>query len=327
MIIVKTPLRISFAGGGSDLPQFYSRSMGATISTTINKYVYVCVKGNFSDVIRLSYSKTEIVDHVDELEHEIVKAALRKLSLSKGLEIVTMADIPSKGTGLGSSSSFTVALLQGLYAYKGMLVSQEDLASQACQIEIDILGKPIGKQDQYIASYGGLRFMEYLPNGVKVNYVIAKPDFINSLEQRFLMFYTGITRDANNILEDQAKGLDEQIKFNNTKKMVELAYEMKKVIEAGDLTAFGNLLHQGWMLKKTLSHGISNNEIDVMYDLAMKNGAQGGKLLGAGGGGFLLVMAEPGKQNDIIKALNNYKLEKLKFDNEGSKILFINKNI
>jgi len=326
MIITKTPLRISFAGGGSDISEFYQQQIGATISIAIDKYIYVCVKANFNECIRLSYSKTEIVDHVDQLEHDLVKACLKMLNIDGGLEIVTMADIPSKGTGLGSSSSFTVGLLLALHTFKGEVISAQELADEACRVEIEILKKPIGKQDQFIASYGGFRFMEYQPTGqVKVNYVLAKEADYKVIENNLLLFYTGITRDADSILLEQVSGYkDSQISIDNTTRMVDLSYQLRESIERGQLNNFGNLLNQGWQLKKTLANKISNNQIDEMYQLAMDAGASGGKLLGAGGGGFLLVYAEPEKQDRVIKVLAGYKHLKIKIDFEGAKILFIN---
>ncbi len=329
MIIVKTPLRISFAGGGSDIPQFYLTHGGATLSTAINKYVYVMVSKHFDDNrIRVSYSKTEIVPHRDALEHTRVKAGMEHLGLESGLEIVTMADIPSQGTGLGSSSSFTVGLLKALHAYRGQTVSEQQLAEEACHVEITMLGEPIGKQDQFIASYGGLRFIQYLPGGhVQVDYVVMPPAALERLEGSLLLFYTGIQRSANGILKKQVDGLTDAKKIENLKQMTEFARAMKKDLEQGKLDDFGRMLHEGWELKKTLAEGITNPEIEDMYKTARAHGALGGKLLGAGGGGFLLVYAPLEKHQAIKQALSNYREMKVRFDPEGSKILFINKNL
>jgi len=326
MIIVKTPLRISFIGGGSDIPAFYKQFPGATISTTINKYIYICINKKFDNRIRASYSVTEIVNHVNQLKHTRIKECMKYTGVDKGIEIVTIADVPSKGTGLGSSSSLTVGLLKAMYAYKGQTISEEELADQACQIEINKLHEPIGKQDQYIAGYGGFRFIEYLPNDkVTVNYVICKPETLEKIQNSIMLFYTGITRSTNDILHHQIKGYSQNHKLENAKKMVSLAYELKKQVEKNNVNNFGQLLHEAWILKKTLAYNISQPKIDEMYEIARKNGALGGKLLGAGGGGFLMVFAPLKKQEKIRRALRRYYEMKISFEPEGCKILFMKK--
>lgn len=327
MIIVQSPLRISFIGGGSDIPQFYHRSLGATLSTTINKYIYVCINPKFDNKIRASYSITEIVGNVNQLKHTRIKACMKHTGAIKGIEIVTIADIPSRGTGLGSSSSLTVGLLKALNAYQGKTISENELAKQACFIEINKLREPIGKQDQYIAAFGGFRFIEYLPNdSVKVNYLQVSQNTIAKLEKTVLLFYTGIDRSTKTILKNQVNNLTKKINIDSTKKMVELAFELKKQLEKGNIKSFGQLLHQAWLIKKTLATNISNGLIDNMYKTAMDNGATGGKLLGAGGGGFLLVVADPSKHKQIKISLNKYQVTNINFEQEGCKILFMNKN-
>jgi D-glycero-alpha-D-manno-heptose-7-phosphate kinase len=328
MIIVKTPFRISFAGGGSDIPAFYQNYPGATLSTTINKYVYVCINKNFHDQVRLSYLKTEIVEHYKDLDHTRARECLHEMGMETGLEIVTMADIPSKGTGLGSSSSFTVGLLKALHAYQGNTIDEKSLAELACKIEIDNLQEPIGKQDQYIASFGGMKFIQYSPQGdVTVDYVMSNPQTLAELESSIMLFYTGIQRSTNGILKQQVEGYSSPANIETVKKMVELAHALRRELESGHLDQFGQILHESWLLKKSLSSSVSDSEIDSMYNSARAAGALGGKLLGAGGGGFLMVIAPPERQNAVREALSNYRYMNVKFEHEGSKILFINKNI
>ena len=328
MIITQTPFRISFIGGGSDIPQFYRHSPGATISTAINKYVYVCLSKNFyENLIRLSYSKTEIVEDLNKLEHTRVRACLEKFGIKNGIEIVTIADIPSKGTGLGSSSSFTVGLLNALYAYKGETAGKELIANDACKVEIETLKQPIGKQDQYIASFGGFKFIEYLSNDkIVVNDILCKQETLFHIQESILLFFTGITRSSDSILKNQIIGYKKVDKFKEMQKMVKLAHELRKDIENNNLNSFGNILHEGWLIKKTLADGISNPEIDEMYNIARMNGALGGKLLGAGGGGFLLVYASPKNHEAIRQGLNKYKEVKISFEPDGTKIFFKNIN-
>jgi D-glycero-alpha-D-manno-heptose-7-phosphate kinase len=315
-------------GGGSDIPQFYRKSRGATLSTAIDKYVYVCLNKKFDQKIRVSYSQTEIVDKVNRLEHTRARECMKFTGVDKGIEIVTIADIPSRGTGLGSSSSFTVGLLNALYAYKGEKVDEERLADEACQIEINRLKEPIGKQDQYIASYGGMKFMEYSKNGkVSVNTVKCSRDTAKKIEDSLLLFYTGITRKTTGLLKDQISGYREKQKFQNTEKMVDLAYELKKDLENNDASRLGEMLDEAWLLKKSLNENISNGEIDTMYDLAKKNGATGGKILGAGGGGFLMVYAPKEYHDKIKRALKKYREMNINFEGEGSRVLFTHNHL
>ena len=324
MIISKTPLRLSFFGGGSDLPAFYQENRAAVLSTSIDKYVYVTVNKKFDDEIRVSYSKTEEVKNVSELQHQLVRAALNYTKTFGGVEITTVADIPSRGTGLGSSSSFTVALLHALYAFKGKYVSQKTLAEQACEIEIDICHEPIGKQDQYAAAFGGLKFYEFENDGsVKASPIICSPYIISQIQDHILMLYTGITRSASGILKEQKEVLkSDEIKKNTMTRMVDIAYELRKELETNNINSFGEALHEAWMLKRSLTSEISNDLIDGWYLKARENGAVGGKILGAGAGGFLALFAPPAKHQAICHVLPELKRVPVAFDRQGSQIIF-----
>ena len=315
-------------GGGSDIPQFYGKSPGATLSTAIDKYVYICLNKKFDGKIRMGYSQTELVDTVNQLQHTRAKACMKHAGVNKGIEIVTVADIPSQGTGLGSSSSFTVGLLKALYAYRGKTISEEQLADEACRIEINRLKEPIGKQDQYIASYGGMKFMEYNPSGrISVSPVICSAKTLKEMEESILLFYTGITRQTGNLLKNQIAGLSDKQKFQNTAQMVKMAHELKKMIERNRIGEIGEMLDEAWLLKKSLNGEISNGEIDEMYRAAKKNGAKGGKILGAGGGGFLMIYAPKQNHEKIKSALKKYKEMPVHFEPEGSKVIFVRKEL
>ncbi|MDO8513845.1 MAG: GHMP kinase [bacterium] len=325
MIIAKTPIRISFAGGGSDLHSFYKNQLGAVVSTTIDKYIFVTVNKNFDAGVKLKYSKSEDVKKVTQLKHNRAKAILNYLKLDGGLEISSLADIPSKGTGLGSSSSFTVALLHALHTYKQEYASPEQLAQEACRIEIDILKEPIGKQDQYAAAYGGLNFIQFNPDkSVFVDPIICKQETILKLEGNLLILFTGITRSASSILSSQKKNMETETKKTQImKKMVALARDLKNELQKNNVEVFGQILHENWLLKKEMASGISNDKIDYWYNKAMKAGATGGKLLGAGGGGFLLFYAPKEKHDAIKRSLKSLRPLDFKFDYQGSKIIFI----
>jgi D-glycero-alpha-D-manno-heptose-7-phosphate kinase len=328
MIISRTPLRMSFVGGGSDLPGFYREFGGAVLSTSINKYIYVNVNQKFDQGIRIAYSKTEEVVNVTEIEHKLVRECLKFLELSGGLEITTIADIPSKGTGLGSSSSFTIALLHALNAYQGKYISNEQLAKDCCKIEIDFCREPIGKQDQFAAALGGFNLLEFKSNEkVIVTPVIASADIIKNIESNLLLLYTGITRSASELLLKQSQGLkNNKQKKINLQRMVDLVYILYKEIQNSNITAFGEIMHENWQLKKSLEDNISNTQIDLWYDIARKNGAIGGKILGAGAGGFLLLYAPKDKHNAICESLKELKQIDFSFENEGSKIIYYNPN-
>lgn len=323
MIISRTPLRISFAGGGTDLKVFYERYGGCVISTAIDKYLYVTVNRKFDDEIRISYSKTEIVDDVDLIQHGIVRESLKFVGIRNGIEITTIADVPGKGSGLGSSSSLTVGLLNALNAYNGKHISKDDLASDACDVEIDILESPIGKQDQYIASFGGLEFITFNKDGtVHVDPVICSPDTRKEFSERMLLFYLGKGRESNVILSDQKKKSLGNAEI--LKKMKEHAHEIRRCLQKDDVDPIGEILDETWKLKKTLAKGVSDKEIDAIYRKARSAGATGGKVTGAGGGGFMLLYCPIDSQKRVRRALPLKEMP-FSFEPEGSKIIFYGK--
>ena len=322
MIISKTPLRISFVGGGTDLPSFYKKKdYGAVLNTTIDKYVYVIIKERFDDFIYINWTKKEIVKTPDDIEHDLVRETMKKAGIKKGVEITTLADIPSEGSGLGSSSSLTVGLLNAFYAFKGILVSAEKLAREACEIEIDIIGKPIGKQDQYAASFGGINeILFFKDESVKVNKIEFPNDKLRVLGSNLLLFYTGTTRKANNILRKQKERTDIILKI-----LVEMRNQvcvLKKHFENGENDILGQLLKKGWAMKKSLLSTITNYQINEMYERALKMGATGGKICGAGGGGFLLLYVPREKQNSVREALKKYRELPFMIEKYGSRIVF-----
>lgn len=325
MIISRTPLRISFAGGGSDLPAFYRYEPGAVLSTSINKYIYITVNRKFDNRIRASYSITEIVDHVDELRHELIREALKLVTPRCGIEITSISDIPSQGTGLGSSSTYTVGLLNSLYAHYGQHIGAERLAREACFIEMERCKKPIGKQDQYIAAYGGLQFIRFnTDDTVFVDPVICRSETKQKLQQSLLMFYTGLTRSADAILREQSANTENDGKSRQVlRRMTQLAYQLRDALHQNDLEGFGAILHEGWLEKKKLASGISNPEIDEWYEIARRNGAVGGKVLGAGGGGFLLLCAPPERHPDLCRALPQLRPIPFQLEPQGSKIIYV----
>ncbi len=325
MIISRTPLRMSFVGGGSDLPSYYREHGGAVLSTAIDKYVYVSVNQKFDGGIRLAYSKTEEVVRLEDIEHRLLKSSFELLGIRGGVEITTTADIPSRGTGLGSSSSFTVGLLQVMHAYLGRHISARALAELSCDVEINRCGEPIGKQDQYAAAFGGLNLIEFNPDdSVHVNPVIMQRDVRNLIEDRIVVFYTGITRSASEILKQQtADTADSPTHKKALKRMVELAYSMRDELSNGHVDSFGHLLDENWELKKTLTKGISTAAIDGWYEAAKGAGAIGGKLLGAGSGGFLMFYAPVERHDDIANAVGLRRV-RFRFEPEGSRILFYN---
>lgn len=322
MIITKTPFRVSFCGGGSDMADFYREHGGCVLSTSINKYMYISIHPYFNEnQTALKYSQNEIVNDVSQIKHRIMKQVLTDMDVS-GVEIVSTADVPS-GTGLGSSSAFTVGLLHTLNCYKGKYVSQEKLAEEACKVEIEKLGSPIGKQDQYAAACGGLNMITFHQNDmVTVEPVIMNKDTYHALEDNLVMFYTGITHDANQILAEQKQNISKTDKTNNLLQMCGLAKEMKASLERNDTSEFGRILNEGWLLKRQLASGISGQIIDAMYEKAMKNGAVGGKLLGAGGGGFLLFYCEKEKQPALEAAMGLKRFD-FRFEFDGTSVVYI----
>ena len=322
MIITKTPFRISFCGGGSDLPSFYEKYGGCVLSTTINKYMYISIHPYFDpNLTSLKYSKNEVVEDISKIEHKIINCVLNLEKVS-GVEITSTADIP-QGTGLGSSSSFTVGLLHTIACYKSKYISKTILAKMACEVEINRLGSPIGKQDQYAVALGGLNFIRFNKDGsVSYSPIITKRETFIQLQENLLLFYLGTSRSANSILSEQDKNMYMYEKAKNLVKMCELAESMKDALENNDLTCFGEILNENWKLKKQLASGISNENIDKSYNIALENGALGGKLLGAGGGGFLLLYCEKNKQEDLKKALNLKNME-FRFEHDGTSVVFL----
>jgi D-glycero-alpha-D-manno-heptose-7-phosphate kinase len=324
MIISRTPLRMSFVGGGSDLPSFYRENGGAVVSTAIDKYVYVNINKKFDHGIRIAYSKTEEVDRVDQIDHRLVRAAMQFLDLKGGVEITTIADIPSRGTGLGSSSTFTVGLLHVLNAFKGQYVSSEQLGRDSSHIEIDLCGEPIGKQDQYAAAFGGLNLIEFKPDdSVVVSPIICNRRTVSALESGILLFYTGIVRSASTLLRQQTAELSSSSdKRRSMKRMVELAYDLREELHKNNVSAFGEILHENWILKRNMTHGVSTPEIDEWYRIARNAGATGGKILGAGAGGFLMLFADREKHDEIAAALPTLRRIPMGFEPLGSRIIF-----
>jgi D-glycero-alpha-D-manno-heptose-7-phosphate kinase len=324
MIVSRTPLRMSFVGGGSDLPGYYRRHGGAVLSTSIDQYIYVNVNRKFDDGIRIAYSKTEEVAHIAEVEHRLVRATMEMLSLSSGIEITTIADIPARGTGLGSSSSFTVGLLHALRTYLGMSVDAAELGRASCEVEIDRCGEPIGKQDQFAAAFGGLNLIVFNPDDtVDVQPVTIPQATRDALSSRMLCFYTNKVRSASAILKHQ----NDQVEADHNKqralgRMVELAYVLRDELMAGNIEAFGPILHENWELKKSLSDKVSSSDIDACYTAARQAGAQGGKLLGAGAGGFLMFDAPPERHDAIAQALGELRRVNFKLSGTGSEIIF-----
>jgi D-glycero-alpha-D-manno-heptose-7-phosphate kinase len=325
MIISKTPLRMSFVGGGSDLPVFYRKFGGAVVSTAINKFVYVTVNKKFDDGIRVSYARTEDVGNVDKIKHPLVREAMKMLNITGGVEITSIADIPAKGSGLGSSSAFTVGLLHALHAYACRYASAEQLARESCEIEIDRCGEPIGKQDQFAAAFGGFNFIEFYPDdSVSVEPIICKRETLRQLEDNTVVFYTGITRSASALLKTQQEVVAaEKAKQKVMRKMVELARQLKTELQKNNLQAFGEIIHENWELKRSLTNAVSSSAIDDWYAAARKAGATGGKLLGAGSGGFLMFYAPRDRHDAIARALKDLRRTHFQFEPQGSKIIFV----
>ena len=324
MVISRTPLRMSFVGGGSDFPSFYRDHGGAVVSTAIDKYVYVTVNTKFDEGVRIAYSKNEEVETVDQIEHRLVKAALRFLHLAGGIEITTIADVPSRGTGLGSSSSFLVGLLHALYAYLGRYASSERLGRESCMVEIDICGEPIGKQDQYAAAYGGFNHILFRPDDtVVVSPVICRSETFEQIRRRSLILYTGITRSASTVLAQQnAAIVSSSEKRRVLQRMVGLADVLRDEIQRNNIDSFGEILHENWELKKQLSDRISTTYINELYALARRAGASGGKVLGAGGGGFLMLFAPESKHAAIKCVLRGLRPVNIGYEPLGSRIIF-----
>ena len=325
MIIVRSPLRISLGGGGTDLASYYSHHEGFLLSAAINKYVYVTITKPFSPGIFLKYSEIEKTDHVDRVKHKIIREALKIYHKHNSqIEITTLSDIPA-GTGLGSSGSFTTSLVKALNVFNRFHISHEEIAQVACDIEINKLGEPIGKQDQYISSYGGISaFAFHKDESVVTNSLVLDQSIISKLEDNLLLFFTGFSRDASSILKDQndkSKTRDLDM-INNLHYVKDIGYKSKIAIENGLLDDFGHLMHEHWQNKKNRSKGMSNSEIDLWYEDGIKADAIGGKVVGAGGGGFLMFYTNDPEK--LRSAMTKHKLEEVrfKFDFEGTKLLY-----
>jgi D-glycero-alpha-D-manno-heptose-7-phosphate kinase len=324
VIITQTPLRISLAGGGTDFAGFYEKHGGAVLSTAIDKFIFVIIKARFDSKIRVGYTRTEMVDHVDQIEHDIVRECLKLTGLTEGLEISTMADIPSEGSGLGSSSTVTVGLLHAMYTYKGELVTAERLASEACKIEIEILKKPIGKQDQYIAAYGGIRKFTFNADGTTDEKSIElADDKVRRLGESLLLFYTGIARKADTILSEQKQNIP--VQEETLIAMRDQVDEMEHSLKICAFPKAARILHHGWEMKKALANKISSSSINDLYERALDAGATGGKIAGAGGGGFLLLFCPPDRQHSVRSALSGLKELPFQLERDGSKVIFNNR--
>lgn len=320
MIITQTPLRIGLLGGGTDLPSYYCDRGGRVLNCALDKYVYVIVKQRFDNDIYVNYSKKEIVSRIEDLEHELVREAMLMTGVARGVEITTLADIPSSGSGLGSSSAVTVGLLHALFAYQGRQVSAAELAESACQIEIERCGKPIGKQDQYIAAFGGICDIRFGPGAE----VIAEQVELGTTERRrlqeqILLFYTGITRSATPILAEQNANV--QTTQPQLDLLRDLAGFAAERLASGDVDAIGPLVRESWEAKRKLASGVSNGEIDMAVSRALDAGASGVKLTGAGGGGFLLVICPIENQRAVRKSLAGMKEFPVRFDRQGSRVM------
>jgi D-glycero-alpha-D-manno-heptose-7-phosphate kinase len=326
MIGTRTPFRISFAGGGSDLRSFYCRQPGCVLSTSINKYMYIMVHPFFDQRIQVKYSKTELVNSIAHIQHPIVRVALEQFGL-EGIDINSIADIPA-GTGLGSSCSFTVGLLHALFTYAGKYASKDQLAKNACHIEIDVLKDPIGKQDIYSAAYGGLNLITFYPDEtVQVEPVVMPHGRKTALQENLCLFYLGGARAAGDILAEQQQNIHrDKRKADLVLCMAELARQLRISLVNGEISDMGPILDENWHLKKQLSGQISDQWIDSCYDTAKQNGATGGKLLGAGGGGFLLVYCEKQKQDKLRASLGDLREMKFAFDSVGTQVIHYEDN-
>ena len=320
MIVTQAPLRVSFFGGGTDLPSFYEHiGQGQVLTSAIGLSVHVVVQPRWDDRVCAHYTRRELVDDASEVEHDLIREALLLTGVRSGVEVTTLADVPGEGTGLGSSSSITVALLAALYAYTGRTVSRRCLAEQACEIEIERLGKVSGKQDQFIAAYGGVRRITF-DTWVKAHEVRVSLEEIDRLEDRLLMFYTGRTRQSSMILAEQAARTTEHA--GALRSMVSYAIEGERLLLRGNLDGFGELLDTAWQVKRSLASGVSTSEIDALYHRARGAGALGGKVCGAGGGGFLLLYARPERQRDIRAALDGLREVRASLGAPGCRIVY-----
>ena len=323
MIIVRTPLRLSFVGGGSDIPAFYKRSEGRVLSCAMDKFVYVIVKSRFDDMIYVNYSQKECVERVEDIRHDLVREAMKITGVQSGVEITTLADVPSEGSGLGSSSSITVALLHALFTYRNTLVTAEDLARLACDIEITRAGKPIGRQDQYAAAYGGLNEFVFHENDSVTRIPVNLSDSVfRRFSSSLLLYFTGITRKADVILSEQSKNADDALKFESQRRMAELVAPFRAALESGGIEECGRLLDENWQLKRQMALGITNEKIEAMYATARNSGALGGKVAGAGGGGVLMLLVPRERQDAVFSAMSDFRELPFMLERSGSKVIF-----
>jgi D-glycero-alpha-D-manno-heptose-7-phosphate kinase len=322
MIISRTPLRISFVGGGTDLPSFYEQHGGAVVSATIDKWINVIVSRRFEGDVRVSYSQTEIVDKASAVEHELVRETMRVTGVPRGVEIVTLADVPSRGSGLGSSSSVTVGLLNALYAFQGISKPPLELAEQAAHVEIEVLGKPIGRQDQYAAAVGGVNLIEFLRGGagVRVEPLVCPPETFKQIQRSLLLFYTGRQRSAETVLLDQKQAIEDGAATRRLEQMRDLAFELRERLAAGDVAAVGSMLSANWELKRDLAKGVTNDDVDRWYEAALAAGATGAKLLGAGAGGFFLAFGPADAHDRVRRALADIREVPLRLAARGTHI-------
>jgi D-glycero-alpha-D-manno-heptose-7-phosphate kinase len=326
LIISRTPLRVSLAGGGSDLPSFSDVHGGAVVSTAVDKWIHVVVSPRFEGDIRVSYSQTEIVETANLVQHELVREALRATGLPRGLDIVTLADVPARGTGLGSSSAVTVGLLNALYGYQGVYKSAVQLAEEAARIEIEMLGRPIGKQDHYAAAVGGFNFIEFPPGGkVRAEPLVCPPGTLERLHDDLLLFFTGRQRTAAAVLEPQNRAVHEGRAVEPLMAIRDLAYRLRDALGRGEIEGVGDIVHESWELKRSLAPTVSTREVDALYTRAREHGASGGKLLGAGGGGFFLVIAPPDRHGSIRAALEGLREVPINFAVRGTQILYLDR--
>jgi len=325
MIISKTPFRISFAGGGSDLPDFYERGYGAVVSSAIDKFVYLALHEFFDRRYLLKYAQTESCDSIDGIQHPLIRECLRNTGNRDFLEITSFADIPSLGSGLGGSSAFSVGLIHALLARQGRMPSHEACAERACAVEIEQLKEPIGKQDQYAAAFGGMNYIRFNSDGtVHVEPIVLGPGTRAELERRLVLFYTGVTRKAVEVLSEQRRNLRTNPQsFETLRRMRDQADELRGALGQGDIAAVGRLMHEGWMLKRQMAASVSNPFFDGIYERGRAAGAVGGKLLGAGGGGFFLFYVEPDRREAVIQALQDLRHLDFRLERQGTRIIYV----
>ncbi|HSY24021.1 MAG TPA: sugar kinase [Polyangiaceae bacterium] len=325
MIVSRAPVRFSLGGGGTDLPSYSREHGGFLVAAAVDKFVYVCVAKRFQNTIRLAYTESEIVDSVDQIRHRIFREALRMTDVTKGVELHSLADVPAN-TGLGSSSTFTVALLNGLHAFRREFVPVEQLAREACSLEIDVLQEPIGKQDQYIAAYGGISALTFHPDGsVDVERLALRDEVIDELEANLLIYYSGVERAAASVLKEQAKTIvaNKDDAVQRMHRIKALGHETKRILLTGNIDAYGEMLHEHWTNKRKLAANMADGTIDEHYDVARKAGAIGGKLMGAGGGGFFMFYVRAAERRRVQEALAARGLRpmRFRFDFDGARIM------